>query len=523
MPTQINQPRVTTTLSTRIRQVANSNHNVLVVCPFDDSIADSSITQGAVIENMTKAQADLFGDNSFMQLFFDTFREINPATAIDVIPMDVSDGTEATATITVTTTATSNGTLVIAIGDSSKRITVPFTSGDTPAQIAQLIKDAINARSDLIATGGTITDNTTNAVLELNAVEKGIHYSTAPLQIVSASAAVGTTFSITVFASGSDGSVDLTLVGGFIPVKRYQTIVYSFPGSVSNIQSIQQVVDPRFNNPNEILDGVALFFIQGNATSITTILNQFNSPSLIALSEKLINNNSPNYKGPSIPTLYGNKLAVFAAIRSLRLTDGASISEFVLGGGVIDRLGGMGQASRPYFNTPLTSYLPRPIPLVGFTFQEVEDILASGGFVIGANPPETEVLLGEVPTTYKTDVAGNPDPTFHFLNSVDTSSAIREYYHNNLRARFSQTRLTNGDIIDGYNMANALTIGNYLTQLRTDLANVVLVSAGEDALTRFKNELQISIDTVNGRATISMVETIVVQLREIITNIEISL
>ncbi len=132
--------------------------------------------------------------------------------------------------------------------------------------------------------------------------------------------------------------------------------------------------------------------------------------------------------------------------------------------------------------------------------------------------------MGEIVTAYKTDIAGNPDISFKFLNYVDTASGVREYYSNNLRKRFAQSRLTLGDTIRGRDMANDLTIRVFCEKLYQDLSSAafVLLQAGEDATKFYKDNLDISLDLATGRATITMTVPLVTQLREIIATIKIA-
>ncbi len=143
--------------------------------------------------------------------------------------------------------------------------------------------------------------------------------------------------------------------------------------------------------------------------------------------------------------------------------------------------------------------------------------MAAGGTVIGNNPPATNIVAGEVVTTYKTDVAGNPDVSFKYLNYVDTSSQAREYIYNNNRARFSQSRLTEGDVIDGRDMANEQVIRSFQKRLYIALSGpeYVLFEAGEAALKYFVDNMIVSIDKAAGSVTLQLTPPYVTQLREI--------
>ncbi len=209
------------------------------------------------------------------------------------------------------------------------------------------------------------------------------------------------------------------------------------------------------------------------------------------------------------------------SIRALRLTEDANISRFVISrDGSLDRFGGMEIASLPYFNTPVPE-LPLQDIEDGFSKDEIDDLKAAGVAVIGNNRANTGVILGEAVTTYKTDAASNEDITFKFLNYVDTSSAIREYYFNNYKARFSQHRLTEGSLIRGRAMANAASIEAFSTQLYQELANRVLVQDGEPYLQFYKENLVVELDLSTGTASVQMRTPIVTQLRAILGTIQI--
>ena len=188
----------------------------------------------------------------------------------------------------------------------------------------------------------------------------------------------------------------------------------------------------------------------------------------------------------------------------------------------LDQFGGPALASLPYFNTPLP-FVNVPGNGRGFTDVEIDEIFEAGGAVIGQNTAGSAVITGEVPTTYLTDAAANTDITWKFLNYVDTSSGAREYFHNNVKARFAQSRLTNGEITPGRDMANALSIKSYLVQLYSDLAGdgIALDQGGPDAIAFFKQNVVVTLDLALGKATITMLLPIMTQLRIIVASVKI--
>ena len=143
---------------------------------------------------------------------------------------------------------------------------------------------------------------------------------------------------------------------------------------------------------------------------------------------------------------------------------------------------------------------------------------------MGTNKTGDTALLGEVVTTYLTDAASNPDVTFTFLSWVDTASNIREYYWNNYRKRFAQSRLTAGTLKSGRDIANALSIRAYSVQLYGDLAGVdfMLVQDGEEAFNFYKENLTVDLDLSTGQVTVNQFVPIITQLRTIIGTIKIA-
>ena len=229
------------------------------------------------------------------------------------------------------------------------------------------------------------------------------------------------------------------------------------------------------------------------------------------------------YIGPAMNEPSYSKSATFAGIRSLRLTQDASISQFLTSTASADQFGGPALASLPYFNTPLPGF-PTIKSGRGWTDIEIEQLADAGGSVIGVNLTGTSALVGEVYTTYKTDAASNPDPTWEFLNYVDTASQAREYMFNNLKANYAQSRLTEGAVSRGRDQANAVTISAFVDKLYQDLAgpNFVLVQDGEAAIQFFKQNRTVVLDLASGKATITMIVPIVTQLRVILATMKIA-
>ncbi len=109
----------------------------------------------------------------------------------------------------------------------------------------------------------------------------------------------------------------------------------------------------------------------------------------------------------------------------------------------------------------------------------------------------------------------------NFANAVDTSSSAREFFFNNNKARFVQSRLTDGDVIEDTADANPDIIRAFQVGLYQSLQNQSIVQAGETSLQFFKDNIKITLDLLNGSVSLNMKVLIVSQLREIVGNIQI--
>ena len=238
---------------------------------------------------------------------------------------------------------------------------------------------------------------------------------------------------------------------------------------------------------------------------------------LFEITSSLVNF-SATFRKPSIFELPSAVAGQFGAIRALRLTEGANIADFVSGSPGLDAFGGVALASKPLFNTPLVRLSPAD-PGSGYTALEIEDLLDAGVSVMGNNLANDTIILGEVVTTFKTD------NTFKFLNGVDIASGIREFYFNNFKAIYGQSRLSGGDLVADRPMANQQSILASATEFFVTLSGpgFVLTQLGEEARLIFIANTTVTLDLATGVVTVIMDNVPVVgQLRQILGNITIS-
>lgn len=507
--TVISQPNTTINIIPATQTISNEPQKVL----FVGQMISGTATAGNLITGIGNAGEEdaIFGTRSMVAQMIRQARTINKVTQFDAIGLaDAGAAVDATGSIAFSGTATETGTLTVSVGSSANySVSVAITSGDNATTVGDTLETAFALLTNAPVTGANSTGTVTFTAA--NGGTLGNDYG-----IKVAGNVAGITYTITAFASGA---TDPTLTGLFdvIDGERYQTIVYQ---SNLTLSTLTTELDARFNVTNDILDGVGLIAKTDTFSNVETAANAQNSSSLVMFANKILTD--ADHKGGAMLEFNDVITAKFAALRSLRLTTGADISQYVTSAnGALDSFGGQSIASLPYFNSPITG-----LPLIpvgkGFTSTEVESLLTAGASVIGNNRTRTQVICGEVATTRKTDSAGNVETTFKYLNAVDTSSAIREFYYNNLRARFAQSRLTEGDLQANRNMANKAIIESYLDNLFQQMGDASLAQAGETARRFFKANRTVTLTLSSGSVTITMQMPIVVQLRTITATMQIA-
>lgn len=507
------QPKVTVNIIPATEAVQNTDQQILFI---GQKTAAGTATAGALNLNILNDNSEdtLFGPTSMLAAMIRSAKRMNKITMMDAIALDdAGAGAAAAGAVDFTgSTATEAGTLIVTIGSElNHRLTVGIADTDDATTIGATLAAAITADTDIPVTAV----NTLGDVV-ITAENKGTLGNDIGISV--SGSVAGVTVAVTAMTGGA---TDPTLTGVFDAIgdKRYQTIIWPYAADTSEIRS---VLDARFNVDNKVLDGIGITAKQDSLANHLALLGALNSESLTYITDKA--ESDADYKGPAQMELSPVKSAQFGAIRALRLTDGASISRFVITtNGPRDSFGGAALASKPYFNTE-TPDLPLIAVNHGWNDTEIEQLHDAGGSVLGQNNKGNASIAGEIVTTYKNDSAGNPDVSFKYMNYVDTASGCREYFFNNLKARFAQSRLTEGDVLQGRDMANDLTIMNFCEKLYQDLASTdfVLLQAGDEALKFFKTNITVELDLAQGRATVGMVVPLVTQLREILATMKIA-
>jgi phage tail sheath gpL-like len=474
-------------------------------------LAGGSATGGELQQDIgNNGEEDaLFGQNSHIAGMCRAFKRENKISQLDALPLDDAAGTQATGEIAFTGPATEDGTLNISIGsETDHRYTLDIISGDSATDIGDLLAAAVTADGDAPFSAANVTGTVT-----ATAENDGTLANDWGIKIEGTVAGVGAT--ITAWAGGA---TDPTLTGilDVIANIRYQTIIWP---SAYALTVLQTELDARFNVTNNILDGVGVQILVDTLTNLKSAVASLNSQSLVIAGQKPVD--LADRKGPATFEMPDIMAAEIGAIRALRLTENANISQYVSTTATADQRGGIGIASLPYANTALPN-LPIADPVDEFSVEDLQELTDNAVATFGPNSAFNGAIMGEFVTTYLTDAAANADDSYKFLNTVDTASVIREFFFTNFKSRYAQTRLTNGDLLPGRDMANASSIRAFCNQLYDELANTALTQLGAAAKKDYNDNLSISLSLSTGTATVDMAPLLVTQLRVIIGTIQIN-
>lgn len=491
-------PFITANILSADTGIKLSNHKILVL---GQKLSSGSATSGALQSDIiTQTQInDLFGRKSHiakeLRAILKNLSISRTKPPVDAIAVADNGATKATGTFTFTGTATESGSINIYIDSKINGVyQVSVASGDTPTVIAGKLVVLVNADTNANYTAtnlaGVVTITAENAGTNGNQILLGFEGSVA---------------GVTVAKSGNyltGGATNPVLTSLFDAVDNiaYQTIVYP---SSWDLATLYNFTEPRFNVDNAILYSHGFTFKVDTYSNLNTLLDGLNYKTLTVGFDKL---GGGVFENPDVIN------AQFCAYRALQLTQGANVSSLNQGNG--ETQGGIRYASIPYFNMPFVNL---PVIPQGETFakEEIEELKSSGGYTFENNKSNTTLLLDAVPTTYKTNALGDADPTFKFLNYVDTLTISREYVFNGLKQTYPRHTLTSATQASSNSVVTKNRFLATLGKFYDDLVSFGLFQGG-----RKKEFLQragetLNFDLLNGKITTSVIAPITTQLREV--------
>tara|TARA_R110000851_G_scaffold134568_1_gene269872 strand:- start:1173 stop:2708 length:1536 start_codon:yes stop_codon:yes gene_type:complete len=506
----ISKPNVTLNIIPAEQILSVADHRVLIV---GQSLAAGTSVAGEIlsdVDDATNAINAAFGTRSIIAEQIREFKKYNKISAIDALPLaDAGGAVQATSDVVFAGTATASGTLEVTFGSEKRyKVQVNVLVGETAAEVATktVAQYAFLTSAPFQVAASTVTVTAT-------AENGGTHANDWTVMVTGNVA--GITYSLVGWASGATDP-SLTGVLDVLGNVRYNTVIWP---AKYDIETIGDVLDARFNASNDVLDGVVIQGQNGTLTSLKAYVASLNSQSIAVIGDKTVSETLR--KGTSLKEMPDVTAAQAAALRALRLTPNGNLTQFLTTTSSLDQFGGASLASLPYFNTSLPN-MPIPLAADEFSFEDQEELKNNAISLIGANRAFNGTIFGEMVTTYLTDNAGNPDSSYKFLNTIDTASVVRETFFANYKNRFAQSRLTNGDLITGRDMANAESIKAFSLEVYKSLAKSALVQSGNVAERDFLDNLIVTLDLSTGTATVTAAPLLVSQLRAILGTIQIN-
>lgn len=503
-------PNTTANINSAITAQTPGERSILIIA----GMVAGTATSGELVEDLNSvasfndafgrtSQAAKAGRASIKNLSISRIRPKISAIAL----ADNGAGVAAEGVVTFATDATAAGTITVYVDSLiNGKYDVPVAVGDTPTVIGAALVALIGANLDSPVTASNATGTVT-----LTAVNKGTEGNTIGLEY-SIKTVTGTTVALTAFASGATNPV-LTTLFDAITDKRYTSIVYPESWGVTTLTN---ETESRFNVDNRVLDGMGIVCKLDTYANLDVAGDSYNQRTLTPLGNAL--ETGAKIEGGAIfesPIVIASQ---FAANRELRLTVGSNVSSITTSG---KNIGGFYFGAIPYHNTP---FINLPVTPTGTGFSDVEALeLENSGFtLLRNNPANTVIICNEAVTSYKTDILGNTDITFKYLNYVDTESIVRDYFFSNYKADLSQKILTTGRMVAGLPQINrdgfvAISMGYYD---KLSGPTYGLLRAGPVERKAFKKALEDTtiIDLSTGTITTEMIANIVTQLRNVIVN-----
>lgn len=482
-----------------------------------------STSGGQLIQDIqnNNQQDALFGAGSQLAAMVQAFKLTNELSPLDVIVLEDDGGaTAATGQIQIVGAATSTGSVEVVTGSQRyNTYDVQVTSGDANTVIADAIALAINNDDSSPVTAVSALGN-----VDLTAKNGGEVGNSITISIL-CSDVTGIQCSVVGMASGATNP-SLTGIFDVVGNTRYTSVVAPYEYGTTFLKDFLQ---PRFNSDNIVLDGVGFQATHDTYANLLTAASGVNSQSNVIIgvpdANPSINDMTEETVGSAISELDYVVSSYYAALRELRLFEGAQISNIVSAGtGSLDKFGGPAIAGLPYFNTPF-EYLPLIRVQDEFTDAELNALRDANISMIGNNRNRTSIIMSDAVTTYVADSIGNPDVTFKFLNAVDISSISREVFFNRAKEKFSQSRLTS-QLVSGYSNATPESIRAFFTGTYQDLAGTGfnLVQGSQEAIAFYKQNLTVDVvDFAQGIVDVTMKLPINSQVRVIDATLSINL
>ena len=359
-------------------------------------LAGGSAEANVPIQIFSDDEADnLFGKGSQTALMVRAFRKNN--SLMPLWAVGVADGTtKATLDVTFTGTATAAG--VIALYVDGQNVNVAVASGDTAADIAEAIEDAVtdNMPVTASASSGTVTFTAKNGGTAGNYIDIRVNYVAG--EVLPA----GISVSGTGLMAGGAGDPSISGVIENIGAQWFNIIVTAF-SSAGTLTALKEELEERWSATNQ-KTCVAIF--GDNSDNARTVAGGLNSQVLVEL---------PLPKSPT------------------------SSFEIAAAGAAVIGQSAEADPAMPLGNLSVKGILA-PAMKDRKNLNEENAMLLAGGSLINAAADGT-VYLRRTVTTYKTNAAGAEDDSYQQLETIFTLSFIRWDWNNYMASKYPRAKL----------------------------------------------------------------------------------
>jgi len=352
------------------------------------SFASGTVAAG-VVTNVSASNTPpdvLFGKGSMLSQMIKAAQAAQPWLQLYAVGLaDNAAGVASVNKMTWTGTATASGTLNVYIGGMVAQVAV--IAGETAAQVVAALVAAINA---VVGMPVVAAIDTNPNILDLTCAWKGLTGNNIDIRCVyyvNDTVPAGLSYSVAQTTAGA-GNPDCTATLGLLTTRWYNWIAFPYTDA-TNLGELQTYLGAAFG-PMEAIGGTAFTAYSGTLASIASFGATLNSQWMTVQDAGL---------SPTPPWLWA---AVYMATAAASLDNDPS-----------QQLRGL----------PLPGILA---PAVGDRHNNMQrNTLLFDGIATNTVNANGQVLIECEISTYQTNAAGTPDPTWLYIQTPETLSRIR--------------------------------------------------------------------------------------------------
>ncbi len=374
---------------------------------FGQMTSDGSATSGTYEQILTRESAiEKYGKGSLLAQCFDTWFKGNLGSDVYAVALpDAVGAGKASSTITVTGNATANGTLALYL--NGEQVQVGVLSGETPTDVGDSIEEAfgtLTTDADYPMTAAAVSGVVT--LTAKNGGTVGNQITVRQNQVSTDSTPAGLSVDISTVSGGAT-DVDVDDFIAAIPDDIINWIISPY-NDVTSIGKISDELERRWTELVQ-LDGHAVISYGGNAAEAVAFADALNDEHLTIVDSGK-DSATPEYLWATAFT--------------------APVAYSAVDGGVTQPFKSL-TIGNVYGDTETNKR----------KFTERQALLAAG-VTTHLIERDGNVIIERSVTTYKENPLGSPDISMRNLNTLVTSSYVRQSVINMINTKFSRHKLS---------------------------------------------------------------------------------